>query len=132
MKAARTKKAQGLSTGLNDRKIECILGILLESSGADSCIDQVILFGSRARGNWREGSDIDLAITGSNLSCEDVWRWNDALEEALFPWTSDIILIGPQTSTDLIDHIKRVGVVLYDRRNPGLPRENRPLEDPSM
>ncbi len=119
MKAARTKKAQGLSTGLNDRKIECILGILLESSGADSCIDQVILFRSRARGNWREGSDIDLAITGSNLSPEDVWRWNDALEEAPFPWTPDIILTGPETSPELLEHIKRVGVVLYDRRTAG-------------
>jgi predicted nucleotidyltransferase len=56
---------------------------------------------------FREGSDIDIAVTGSDLSQPDVWRWKDQLEELLFPWTVDMVLVDEQTSGALCDHIRR-------------------------
>jgi uncharacterized protein len=112
---ARKQRASPETTGLTDDKLERIIGVIMGSPDDAARVDQVILFGSRAKGTWREGSDIDLAVTGRGLSREDVWRWKDVLEDALFPWTPDILLVDRDTNSDIVEHIARVGVVLSGR-----------------
>ena len=53
---------------------------------ADPRVESIVLFGSRAKGTWREGSDIDVAVFGRDLNRSDVWTWKDELEADVFPW----------------------------------------------
>lgn len=75
-------------------------------------IKKVVLFGSRARGDYREKSDIDLAIYG----CTDFVAFSDQLEEELWSLLQlDLIdMDGMSVSKELIDEIERDGVILYE------------------
>jgi len=66
-------------------------------------VEQAILYGSRAKNTYREGSDIDLTLVG------------DALDDLLLPYRIDLSLIRQITQDDLLDHIARVGVIFYQR-----------------
>jgi len=55
----------------------------------------VLVYGSRAKGNYKNGSDIDLTMTGGLLSLSELMKV-EALE-----------------NSDLLDHINRVGVTIY-------------------
>ena len=93
-------------TGLDAAKLETIRSLI----GADRRVRRVRLFGSRAKGTWREGSDIDLAVQGEGIDRSDASRWAEELEEALFPWSVDVVIVDETTDQELIDHIDRVSV----------------------
>lgn len=79
-------------------------------------IDKVIIYGSRARGNYRPGSDIDITLIGNQLSLtEDVYPLMDALEELYLPYTFDISIFKQLTNEAFIEHINRIGVVFYQK-----------------
>lgn len=75
-------------------------------------VEQVTLFGSRAKGNAKRGSDIDLAVTGS---CSDselgsmVWE----LDDLLLPWEIDLVALDQIRNQALREHIERVGQPFY-------------------
>lgn len=75
-------------------------------------VEKIVLFGSRARGDHREKSDIDLAIYG----CQDFLELSDQLEEELWSLLQlDLIdMNGVSVSKELIDEIERDGVILYE------------------
>lgn len=78
--------------------------------GADA--NQVFVFGSRAKGTHRKGSDIDLAYKGE-LSSEQLLKIKDYLEEETFlPYMFDIVLCKSIENPSLKEHIDRVGKVL--------------------
>lgn len=84
-------------------------------------ISKVILYGSRAKGNYRPGSDIDLTLLGKNLTLKNgVYPLMDALEELNLPYTFDISIYSRIDNDDLLAHIQRVGEVFY-RKEVGLP-----------
>ncbi len=65
----------------------------------------------------RPGSDIDLTLSGADLDGFTLARLDQALDDLLLPWRFDLSLRASLQSPELIDHIQRVGQVLY-RRNP--------------
>lgn len=76
-------------------------------------IEEVILYGSRAKGNFREGSDIDLTLKGHDLSedvCAQVWL---DLDELNTPYLMDISLFRHLSNPDLIRHIEKTGKTFY-------------------
>ena len=75
-------------------------------------VQKVVLFGSRARGDYLEKSDIDLAIYG----CQDFLELSDQLEEELWSLLQlDLIdMNGMSVSKELIDEIEKDGVILYE------------------
>ena len=75
-------------------------------------VQKVVLIGSRARGDYLEKSDIDLAIYG----CQDFLELSDQLEEELWSLLQlDLIdMNGMSVSKELIDEIERDGVILYE------------------
>jgi len=75
-------------------------------------IDQVVLYGSRAKGNYRPGSDIDLTIKGDQLSLSQLMRMEQELDDLLLPYKIDLSLFYTIENQDLIDHINRVGITL--------------------
>jgi len=78
-------------------------------------VEQAILYGSRAKNTYREGSDIDLTLVGDALTWRDLGSIDDALDDLLLPYRIDLSLIRQITQDDLLDHIARVGVIFYQR-----------------
>lgn len=83
-------------------------------------IEKVWLYGSRAKGNYQPYSDIDIALEGelldSNIQHQLVW----ALDDLFLPYTFDISILSHIKNEDLLNHINRVGIVLYGREEGGL------------
>ena len=78
-------------------------------------IDKVVLYGSRAKGNYRRGSDIDITLFGKELTLNNsVYPLMDALEELNLPYSFDISIFDYIDSLDLKDHINSGGKVFYD------------------
>lgn len=78
-------------------------------------VEAAVLFGSRAKGVQRVGSDIDLALTGKNLDWRLPGRVDDALDDLLLPYTFSIVLLNEKTDPEVAAHIGRVGLALYRR-----------------
>ena len=78
-------------------------------------IEKVVLYGSRAKGNYREGSDIDLTLMGDALSHTQLNRIETQIDDLLLPYTIDLSLFESIDNANLIEHIRRVGVVFYER-----------------
>ncbi len=74
---------------------------------------EVVLYGSRAMGNYRNGSDIDITLKGKDLNLQFLNRISLELDDLMLPYTFDISLYHHIDSEELIDHIKRRGVVFY-------------------
>ena len=81
-------------------------------------VEQAILYGSRAKGNYRPGSDIDLTL---KLSAEPeknlLHRVMSGLEDLDLPYSIDLSIWSYLDSADLRDHIERVGVEFYSRNH---------------
>ncbi len=96
---------------LTQETIRKIAGIF--ANHAD--VDEVILYGSRAKGNYKPGSDIDLTIKGEGLDLEQLNKISNALDDLLLPYTFDLSIFHHITNSDLLNHIERVGKVFYRR-----------------
>lgn len=77
-------------------------------------VEQAVLYGSRAKATHRPGSDIDLALCGSRLNHTLLARIDIELDDLLLPYQIDLSLLASVTHPALVDHIRRVGVVLYE------------------
>ena|SRR3989338_4613070 len=82
-----------------------ILGIITKHAN----IREVILYGSRAKGNFREGSDIDLVLKGDKITSKQLTQIGLDYENLYFPWKLDVTVYENITSDQLLDHIRRVG-----------------------
>ena len=78
-------------------------------------IDEVIIYGSRAKGNYKEGSDIDLTIKGAITDDDFNKIWHD-LDDSYIPYKFDISIYANLTSDSLKEHIDRVGKIFYKRK----------------
>ncbi len=79
-------------------------------------VEKAILYGSRAKGNYKNGSDIDLTLRGgTDLSLNVLYKILDDLDELLLPYTIDLSIFNDIGDPDVIEHIQRVGVIFYDK-----------------
>ena len=78
-----------------------------------NAIESVIIYGSRAKGNYRPGSDIDLAIKGYEISFVELLKIEDQIDDLMLPYTIDLSQYSQLGNADLIAHIDRVGVEIY-------------------
>ncbi len=79
-------------------------------------IERVILYGSRAKGNYKNGSDIDLTLIGQNLDLNILYRTEDKIDDLLLPHSFDLSLFKDIENKDLIEHINRAGVDFYSKQ----------------
>jgi type I restriction enzyme S subunit len=77
-------------------------------------IEKAVIYGSRAKGNYREGSDIDLTLFG-NINTKTIADVLDALDESFLPYTFDISAYDSLKNDKLREHIDRVGKEFYRR-----------------
>ena len=82
---------------------------------ANAKVDDVIIFGSRAKGNYKEGSDIDLAVKGRNIKLDDILKLNGKLDELNLPYKIDLIDYATIQDKDVVEHIDRMGIIFYER-----------------
>jgi len=80
-----------------------------------NAIDAVLIYGSRAKGSYRAGSDIDLTIKGSEISFAEFMQIKDEIDDLMLPYTVDISQYRQLGNADLIEHVDRVGVVIYTK-----------------
>ena len=82
--------------------------------GKKLCADKVVLFGSRARGDNRERSDIDIAVYG--LPDENRALFRSEIEELPTLLDFDIVFVTPDTDKALLKNIEKDGVILMSKR----------------
>lgn len=76
-------------------------------------IKSVFIYGSRAKGNFKEGSDIDLVIKAPTLKTKDLLKIENEIENLMLAYKIDLSLFHQIENSDLIDHIQRVGIVFF-------------------
>ena len=76
-------------------------------------LQQVILYGSRAKGNNRPFSDVDITLIGDSLTDDDLADVAFRLSESSLPYFCDVSLFSRLDNPALIDHIKRCGKIIY-------------------
>lgn len=96
------------NSGLPAASIKAIQQVLHRYPG----IRLAILYGSRAKGNFRPGSDIDLTLKG-DLTYQQLLRIETELDDLLLPYKIDLSLYELLDNPALIEHIDRVGKLFY-------------------
>jgi predicted nucleotidyltransferase len=97
--------------GLKESTIHKIISVFAKHSK----IEKVLLYGSRAKGNYRNGSDIDLTLIGDELSYSQLSGIELNIDDLLLPYSFDISIFKDIENPNLVDHINRVGIVLYEK-----------------
>jgi predicted nucleotidyltransferase len=96
--------------GLPDRTLDTLDAIFRKYLG----IKEAILYGSRAKGNCRRGSDIDLSLkTNETFTRTDLLHIAGDFDDSDIPYFVDVSIYDKLSNPDLKDHINRVGKVLY-------------------
>jgi len=96
--------------GLPDDTITMINEIFKNYPG----IEKVIIYGSRARGDYRNGSDIDLTMVG-DVSNNDRANIAEYIYELPIPYMCDLSILKNIKNENLVEHIERVGQVFYEK-----------------
>lgn len=96
--------------GLSIETIDSILKVIRSHPK----VIRVILYGSRAKGTYRAGSDIDLTLDAPTMDLSELLKIENELDDLLLPYKIDLSLLHAIENPDLLDHIKRLGVE-FDR-----------------
>ena len=97
--------------GLPPEALQAICRVL----AAHPAVETAILYGSRALGRQRPGSDIDLTLQGEQLQHHDLLNIELELDDLLLPWKIDLSLLAQIDNPALLEHIGRVGRRVYWR-----------------
>ena len=97
--------------GLSLETVSRISGVLAQFPE----VEKAVLFGSRAKGTYKRGSDIDLSLVGKALDWRVVGKIYDALDDLLLPYRFSLIRFDENTDPEVAAHIARVGVSLFQR-----------------
>jgi predicted nucleotidyltransferase len=98
--------------GLTETDMETITTVLSNKP----VVDKAIIFGSRAKGNYKPGSDVDIALKGNDLTFDDVAGISYLLnEETSMPYKFDLLNYHTVKEPELKEHIDRVGIEFYSR-----------------
>lgn len=82
-------------------------------------VERVILFGSRTKGNYKRGSDIDMAVVREQVTKNVLFSLLSEFEDSLLPFFVDLLSYHQIMSPELKEHIDRVGRMIYEREIGG-------------
>ncbi|MEB2778996.1 nucleotidyltransferase domain-containing protein [Algoriphagus sp. C2-6-M1] len=98
--------------GLLDTDVESIIRTL----SSQSRVESAYIFGSRAKGNYKNGSDVDIALKGEKLDFNTVSQISYLLnEETNMPYKFDVLNYHSIKEPTLLKHIDQVGIEVYRR-----------------
>ena len=89
--------------------------LLLQHIQAHAAVQRVLLYGSRAMGRQRSGSDVDLCLEAEGMTLAELLKLGAELDDLLLPWRIDLQLHHLIDHEALLEHIDRVGLVLWER-----------------
>lgn len=113
-----------LPFGLKEATRQKICGVLARYPQ----VDQAILYGSRAKGDYKNGSDIDLTLFGGDdLTMNTLYKIMDEIDDLLLPYTFDLSIFKHISDQDVVEHIQRVGVVFYEKKESPTNARTIPL-----
>jgi uncharacterized protein len=98
-----------MNHGLSNSTVEKICSILAKYPQ----VKKAVLYGSRAKGTYKPGSDIDLTLVGPELSTKLSMDIAQQLDDLLLPYTIDLSVFDLLNHAELKAHIERVGIELY-------------------
>ena len=98
--------------GLREDDLQNIIAVLQQHKE----VEEAVIFGSRAKGNFKNGSDVNIALKGSRLTWNITSEISDVLnEETQMPYKFDLLNYHNITNKDLTEHINRIGIYFYKR-----------------
>lgn len=97
--------------GLSDSVLSSIVNAIASVRN----VSRAIIYGSRAKGNYRDNSDIDITLEGKDLTITDLAALDERLDDLLLPWQIDLSIRARITNTALLDEIERWGKVVFER-----------------
>ena len=97
--------------GLSTQDIQKITSVLATHPEVESAI----LYGSRAKGNFKNGSDIDLTLLGKNLNLTVLNKISLEIDDLLLPYMFDLSIFHFINDKDMLEHIERVGKIFYEQ-----------------
>lgn len=97
--------------GFKEGDLEIIIAVLKKYPQ----IEQAIIFGSRAKGTYKPGSDVDIVLKGNvqDITSEISFSLN---EVGLLPYKFNVLDYNSISNQNLIDHINKVGIVFYEKK----------------
>jgi predicted nucleotidyltransferase len=98
-----------MNTGLSPKTLQALESVFKQFDA----IDKVVLYGSRALGTHRPGSDIDLALFGNNVTPDLIASIAILIDDLLLPYTLDLTAYALIDNDPLREHIDRVGIELF-------------------
>ncbi len=101
------------NTTLNFGLSEEVINLLISVFAPVDKIKKVVVFGSRAKGNYYPGSDIDLAIFAADFTHDDLVDLQLKIDDLTLLYRVDCINYATITNVALREHIDRVGQPLY-------------------
>lgn len=78
-------------------------------------IERVVLYGSRAKGTFKPFSDVDITLFGDAITHQDLSQLLFDVDDLLLPYQFDISIFNTLKNSDLIEHINRVGIEIYNK-----------------
>jgi predicted nucleotidyltransferase len=101
-----------MNFGLKEFELEYIIDAIKKFHE----IEKAVIFGSRAKGNYKPGSDVDIGIYGENITFDTVSALHAMLEEkGPLPYFFDIVDYTHLSHKELKEHIDRVGKVIFEK-----------------
>ncbi len=97
------------SFGLSDRGMKTLQDIFKKYPD----VKNVFVFGSRAKGTYKQGSDIDLAIMNEGVQDMFIRKMKSDFEDSSLPYVVDLVNYPTLKHPELKNHIDRVGVPLF-------------------
>jgi len=97
--------------GLTENTVQKITNLISQYEE----IEEAIIYGSRAKGNFRNGSDIDLVFKGAHLTLSLLNKLDQNLDDLMTPYKFDLSIYGHINNPDLKDHIQRIGITFFKR-----------------
>lgn len=99
--------------GLKQGDLENIIAVIQQQAE----VEEALIFGSRAKGNYKNGSDIDIVLKGTGVNNTTTGTISYLLnEETQMPYHFDILNYHAVTNKDLVNHFDRAGISFYKKR----------------
>jgi predicted nucleotidyltransferase len=95
-----------METGLSDKSLQAIANVVYSNER----VQEAKIFGSRAIGTFREGSDIDICLIGEELTLTDLNRISSELDDLNIPEMIDLVNFRTIKNENLLKHIENFSV----------------------
>ncbi len=98
--------------GLSEQTINNIRWVFSNHSN----VREVVLYGSRAKGTYRAGSDIDLTVKGSLIGYSELLTLETELDDLMMPYMIDLSIFENIENSSLVEHIEQLGLLFYSAK----------------